>query len=226
MLELKNVEKEYQLGKVVVPVLRNINFKIKKGEFVSIMGPSGSGKTTMLNLIGFLDRPTRGKVYIEGKDTSLLNDNQLAKIRNRKIGFIFQMYNIIARLTALENVMMPMMYAGVPASERKKRAEQLLEQVGLGDRKNHHPTELSGGERQRVSIARALANNPQILVADEPTGNLDSKSGKMIMEILKELNKKGQTIILVTHNPELSKYAQREVKMIDGEIIEKGGRGG
>ncbi len=218
VVELRNVFKNYQLGKVTVRVLKNINLIVKKGEFLSIIGPSGSGKSTLLNLIGCLDKPTSGKIYIDGIDSSGMNDNQLALLRNKKIGFVFQMFNLIGRLSALENVMLPMWYAGVPYKERIRRAKKLLKIVGLEGRENHKPNELSGGERQRVAIARALANEPELILADEPTGNLDTKTGEKILEILEHLNKNGKTVILITHNPSLSKKAKREVKLIDGEI--------
>ena len=219
IVELKGVTKVYRLGKVFVPALRGINLDIRKGEFISIMGPSGSGKTTLMNIIGCLDRPTEGKVLIEGKNVAELSDDELARIRREKIGFVFQQFNLIPRLTALENVALPMWFAGINKRERERRAKKLLELVGLGDRIKHKPAELSGGERQRVSIARALANNPEIILADEPTGNLDTKSGKEIMKILKKLNKKGKTIVLVTHDEIFAKEAERIIRIRDGKLI-------
>ncbi|MDY6964678.1 MAG: ABC transporter ATP-binding protein [Halobacteriota archaeon] len=204
------------MGEITVPALRGINLKIDEGEFVAIIGPSGSGKSTLLNMIGCLDRPTSGRVIIEGVDTSELSDNELAKIRREKIGFIFQQFNLIRTLDASENVALPMMFDGVESDKRMRRAEELLEIVGLAHRKNHKPPELSGGEQQRVSIARALANDPEIIFGDEPTGNLDTKSGEIVMTFLEELNKKGETLVIVTHDPEIAKRADRTISMRDG----------
>ncbi len=206
------------MDQVEVPALRGITLSIAKDEFVSMMGPSGSGKSTLLNLIGCLDRPTRGKVFIDRKDISKLNDNSLAEIRRKKIGFVFQQFNLIPRLSALENVALPMWFAGMDKNRRVKRAATLLERVGLHERIRHKPTELSGGERQRVSIARALANDPELILADEPTGNLDSKSGNEILELLESLNNDGKTIIMVTHDPDYGRRAQRMIKLKDGLI--------
>lgn len=219
MVEVEGLEKIYQMGKVKVPALREVSFKIEAGEFVAIMGPSGSGKSTLMNLIGCLDRPTSGKVSLEGIVTQDLDDNQLAKIRNRKIGFVFQTFNLLPRSTALENVELPMVYAGVPQGERRKRAQELLSSVGLTERAFHRPNELSGGEGQRVAIARALANSPSIILADEPTGNLDSKSGEEILAIFQKLNKEGTTLILVTHNRSIAEYSQRIIQLKDGKVI-------
>lgn len=219
ILKLEGVEKVYKMGKVDVPALRGVDIEIERGEYVSIVGPSGSGKSTLLNLIGLLDNPSKGKVYIDGEDVSMLNENQLAKIRRDKIGFIFQQFNLIPRLTALENVELPMWFSGLSKTKRVKRAAELLRKVGLGDRIKHRPTELSGGETQRVAIARALANNPEVILADEPTGNLDSKASIEIMDLLRKLNKEGRTIILVTHEPEFAKMAKRTVRIIDGRAI-------
>ncbi|MEE8167499.1 MAG: ABC transporter ATP-binding protein [Candidatus Hydrothermarchaeales archaeon] len=219
IIKLENVEKIYKMGKVEVPALRGIDIDIKKGEYVSIIGPSGSGKSTIMNLIGALDRPTRGKVFIDGNDVSKMNEDALAAIRRKKIGFVFQQFNMIPRLTALENVELPMWFAGLSKVDRAKRAAELLKNVGLGGRMRHKPTELSGGEIQRVAIARALSNEPEILLADEPTGNLDTKSGEGIMEILKDLNERGKTIILVTHEEEFAKRAERTVHIRDGKIV-------
>ncbi|MEE8403273.1 MAG: ABC transporter ATP-binding protein [Candidatus Hydrothermarchaeaceae archaeon] len=219
IIRLEDVEKIYIMGNVEVPALRGVSLAIKNGEYLSIMGPSGSGKSTLMNLIGALDRPTKGKVFIEEKDISKLSDNDLARIRRENIGFIFQQFNLIPRLTALENVELPMWYAGVSKVKRVKRAAELLRLVGLEDRMKHRPTELSGGQMQRVCIARALSNDPDIIMADEPTGNLDSKSGEEIMEILKDLNEQGKTIIKVTHEEDYAKMAQRTIYIRDGMIV-------
>lgn len=216
MIRTENLVKTYTMGEITVPALRGINLKIDEGEFVAIIGPSGSGKSTLLNMIGCLDRPTSGRVIIEGVDTSELSDNELAKIRREKIGFIFQQFNLIRTLDASENVALPMMFDGVESDKRMRRAEELLEIVGLAHRKNHKPPELSGGEQQRVSIARALANDPEIIFGDEPTGNLDTKSGEIVMTFLEELNKKGETLVIVTHDPEIAKRADRTISMRDG----------
>ena len=217
IIELRDVCKDYGIGEAKIKAVCDVNLKIKKSESIAIMGPSGSGKSTMLHLIGCLDRPTRGKIFIDGVDVSNLGDNDLARLRREKIGFIFQFFNLIPSFTALENVELPMIFSKKP--NRKKRAEELLKLVGLQNRMNHHPKELSGGETQRVSIARALANEPQIILADEPTGNLDSKSGKEIMEILKKLNKeRGVTLLIITHDSSIAKHAERIVKIIDGKI--------
>lgn len=223
LIELKNVKKVYRMGKVDVPALKGINLKIKRNEFVSIVGASGSGKSTLLNVMCCLSRPTEGKVLIEGKDTAKMSDDELAVIRGEKIGFVFQTFNLIQRLTALENVMLPMWFLGKGEKERKERAKKLLEMVGLGHRIKHKPSELSGGERQRVAIARALANDPPIIVGDEPTGNLDSKTGKEIINIFKELYKQGRTIILVTHDMSIARQAKRRIYLKDGKIIKMEG---
>ncbi|MEM3536595.1 MAG: ABC transporter ATP-binding protein [Candidatus Bathyarchaeia archaeon] len=215
-----NLKKTYLLGKVPVEALRGVNLRVDEGEFLAILGPSGSGKSTLLNLLGALDKPTDGRVLIEDVDISRLNDNQLADLR-RRIGFVFQFFNLIPRLTARQNVELPMAIAGLSREERKKRAEELLETVGLKQRMNHKPTELSGGEQQRVAIARALANNPSFLLMDEPTGNIDSKTAGEIMQLVKELNaNKGVTIIMVTHDQRLASESKRMVKMLDGLIVE------
>jgi putative ABC transport system ATP-binding protein len=222
IVELVNVRKNYRIGKFSVQALNGISLRVKTGEFMSIMGPSGSGKTTLLNLIGALDRPTDGKVFIRGVDISTLNDNELAELRNREIGFVFQYFNLIHRMTAVENVELPMAFAGVPREQRRKRAVELLERVGLADRINHRPMELSGGEHQRVAIARALVNNPSVVLCDEPTGNLDSKTGDEILKLLRELNKEQkQTFIIVTHNPLAARSTDRIVYMMDGMVIKE-----
>jgi putative ABC transport system ATP-binding protein len=221
IVEAVNLRKTYMLGKVPVEALRGVNLKVEKGDFLAILGPSGSGKSTLLNLIGALDKPTDGIVLIDGVDISKLNDNQLADLR-RRIGFVFQFFNLIPRLTARQNVELPMTIAGLSRDERTKRAEELLEIVGLRERMNHKPSELSGGEQQRVAIARALANNPAFLLMDEPTGNIDSKTANEIIGLVKKLNEeKNVTIILVTHDQRLAKEAARTVQMLDGLIVEE-----
>lgn len=220
LIKLEHLWKVYQLGKVEITVLKDINLEIQRGDFMTIMGPSGSGKSTLMYLIGCLDTPTKGKVFLENTDVSLLSNNQLASIRGRKIGFVFQQFNLLPNLTALENVTLPMVFQKKPEKERIERAKDLLISVGLGKRINHRPAELSGGERQRVAIARALANDPEIIVADEPTGNLDSTSGKVVMDIFKDLHQKeGRTIVVVTHDPNIAKYSKKIVHIKDGRII-------
>jgi len=220
VVEAVNLKKTYMLGKVPVEALRGVNLKVETGEFLAVLGPSGSGKSTLLNLIGALDKPTDGTVLIDGVDISRLNDNQLANLR-RGIGFVFQFFNLIPRLTARQNVELPMAISGLSKDERRKRAEELLEIVGLKERMNHKPTELSGGEQQRVAIARALANNPSFLLLDEPTGNIDSKNAMEIIQLVKRLNaSKGVTIIMVTHDQRLASEAKRTLKMLDGLIVE------
>ena len=218
LIKLENVHKDYQLDDVEVPAINGISLNINKGEFVAIMGPSGSGKSTAMNLVGCLDFPTRGEIYLDKYNISNLDESDLAQIRGKKIGFIFQTFNLIPSLTALENVAMPMTFQGISRKEKTEKARKLLDLVGLKDRMNHLPNQLSGGQRQRVAIARALINDPEIILADEPTGNLDSKTGDEIIRILKELNKKGKTIILVTHNPNLSMLADKTIYLKDGKI--------
>ena len=218
MIEINEVSKVYKMGKEKVVALNNVSLKIDKGEFVAIIGPSGSGKSTLMHIVGGLDSPTSGTISIEGHDISRLKDKQLSKYRNEKIGFVFQAFNLENSQTALENVMMPLIFAGISKKERKERALKALEQVGLKDLAKHKPNEMSGGQRQRVSIAWALVNNPEIIFADEPTGNLDSKSGENIMQLFKEINAKGFTVIMVTHNPEEANKAKRVIKIKDGEI--------
>jgi len=220
ILELRDVWKVYLLGKVEVPAVRGVNMRVDKGEYLCIQGPSGSGKSTMLNLIGCLDSPTAGTVLLGGLDTSRMSEDTLARARRKMVGFVFQTFNLIPGLTAKENVAIPMRFDGVSKASATRRAEQLLDIVGLMDRVNHKPGELSGGERQRVAIARALVNDPQILLADEPTGNLDTKSGMMIIELLESLNEKGITLIHITHNPVHAKRADRVLHLVDGKIIE------
>lgn len=204
IIELKDVKKYYHMGEVVVKAVDGINLKVHKGEFVAIMGPSGSGKSTSMNLVGSLDVPTKGHIYLDGEDISTMSESDLAQVRGKKIGFIFQSFNLIPNLTAKENIAVPMMFQGVDVFERDAVAEELLNLVELGERKNHYPNELSGGQRQRVAIARALANDPEVILADEPTGNLDSQTGEIVIRFLKKLNSEGKTIILVTHDKELA----------------------
>lgn len=220
VISIKGVTKTYVNGKLKVPVLHGIDLSIKEGEFTSIMGPSGSGKSTFMNILGALDRPTSGSYVLAGKEVANLSDDELAYVRNKKIGFVFQSFNLLSKLTAKENVALPMVYAGVDKASRNARAEELLTAVGLGERMDHLPAEMSGGQRQRVAIARALANDPAIIMADEPTGNLDSKSTVEVMDIFMNLYKQGRTIILVTHEPEIATYASRNVVLKDGLIIE------
>ena len=218
IIDIQNLKKDYQLGTVIVPALRNINVSINKNEYVAIMGPSGSGKSTLMNILGCLDTATEGTYFFEGVDVSKLDDDALAKIRNKKIGFVFQTFNLLPRADALHNVELPLIYSGIPKKERRVKARDALERVGLADRMDHRPSELSGGQRQRVAIARALVNNPSIIFADEPTGNLDTKTGEEIMEILQELYKLGNTIILVTHEPYIAEHAKRIIRLRDGLI--------
>jgi putative ABC transport system ATP-binding protein len=221
IIETLNLRKVYMLGKVPVEALRGVNLKVEEGEFLSVLGPSGSGKSTLLNLIGALDKPTDGKIFIEGVDVTTLKDGQLADLR-RRIGFVFQFFNLISRFTARQNVELPMAIAGLGKEERRRRAEELLKVVGLADRMNHKPAELSGGEQQRVAIARALANNPRFLLMDEPTGNIDSKNAMEIIQLVKRLNQeKGITIIMVTHDQRLASEANRTVHMLDGLIVDE-----
>ncbi len=221
MIHLKNVQKVYPMGEVNVPALRGIDLTIQPGEFVAIMGPSGSGKSTLMHLLGCLDLPSDGLVQLDGHDITKLDEDTLAQIRGKKIGFIFQTFNLIPTLTALENVELPLFFQGVPRAERRARALELLHKVGLEERAHHRPAQLSGGERQRVAIARALANDPEIILADEPTGNLDSESGQAILDLLAQLHREGKTIILVTHNPEAAAYAQRILRIKDGRLVEE-----
>lgn len=221
IIRLDNVWKIYRMGNVEVPALRGLNLEIKDGEFVAIMGPSGSGKSTSMNMVGCLDIPTKGRILLDNRDISKMTESELAQIRGRKIGFIFQQFNLIPTLTALENIMLPMIFQNKSKEDRVKRATELLELVDLGDRMNHKPTELSGGQQQRVAIARSLANDPEVILADEPTGNLDSKTGDSVMSFLCNLHAtKGKTIIMVTHDAHVAESAERIELLMDGEIVE------
>jgi len=218
IIEVRSLEKEYNLGAVVVKALRGIDLNVEPNEYLAIMGPSGSGKSTLMNIIGCLDTPSAGDYFFEGKNVSGLDDDQLAEIRNQKIGFVFQTFNLLPRADALHNVELPLIYRGIPTKERRKKAMEALERVGLGDRIHHRPNELSGGQRQRVAIARALVNNPSIILADEPTGNLDTTTGEEIMAIFEELYEQGNTIILVTHERYIAEHSRRIVHLRDGLI--------
>lgn len=224
-IRLRDIKKIYKMGGQELAALNGINLDIKRGEFAALMGPSGSGKSTLMNILGCLDRPTIGSYELEGKEVAHLSDDELAMMRNKHIGFVFQNFNLLSRISSLENVALPLVYAGVGVSARRKRAQQVLEAVGLGDRAEHMPNELSGGQRQRVAIARALVNNPEIIMADEPTGNLDTKSTKEIMEIFQEMHGRGKTIILVTHEPEIAVCANRQLLVRDGVITRDEGKG-
>ncbi|MDC2972768.1 ABC transporter ATP-binding protein [Gammaproteobacteria bacterium] len=218
MIKTENLTKDYETGTQVVSALKGINLSVEKGEFLSIMGPSGSGKTTLMNIIGCLDSPTNGSYYLNDKSVSKLDDDELAKIRNEEIGFVFQSFHLLARNTAFDNVMLPLKYAGLSKEEATKRSNNVLDLVGLSSRSKHTPAELSGGQQQRVAIARALVNEPSILFADEPTGNLDSKTGQDVMKIFKDLNENGQTIILITHEDSIAKQSNRIITIMDGLI--------
>lgn len=218
IIHLENIVKNYKVGTQVVRALRSVSVDIYKGEYVAIMGASGSGKSTLMNIIGCLDTPTSGKYVLNGKDVSRLSDDRLAEIRNSEIGFVFQVFNLLPRNTALENVMLPLVYSGIRKAERKRRAEETLVDVGLEDRMTHRPNELSGGQRQRVAIARALVNKPALLLADEPTGNLDSKISEEIMKLFAEIHRKGNTLVMVTHEEDIALHAHRIIRLKDGEI--------
>jgi len=219
VLELKNVNKFFAFDSIRINALKNINLTLQKGELAAIMGPSGSGKSTLMYIMGFLDSPSSGQIIFEGKDASHLTENQLAKIRNEKIGFVFQMFNLLPRTSALENVLLPLTYAQTDKNQAKIRAFQLMERIGIAHRANHFSNQMSGGEQQRVAIARALINNPSLILADEPTGNLDSKTGEEIIKILKEINEEGKTIIIVTHDQEVAKKCGRIIKIKDGQLV-------
>ncbi len=222
ILQLKDIYKEYQQGKLVVPVLKYVNFSMKEGEYVAIMGPSGSGKTTLMNIIGCLDKATSGEFYMDGQDVNQCSENEMSDLRLHKLGFVFQNFHLLPKQSALENVEMPLNYAGVPKKARKERAFRALERVGLAERVNFRPNQLSGGQMQRVAIARAIVNGPKILLADEPTGALDSKSSSQVMELFQSLNNDGVTILMITHDAEIAEYAGRTVLIRDGELLEKG----
>lgn len=219
MIELSQVKKSYQIGGETIDVLREINMKIEPGEYLSIMGPSGSGKSTIMNIIGCLDRPTSGIYRLDGEDISSYGERELAGVRNRLIGFVFQQFQLLPRLNAIKNVELPMIYSGIPRKERRERAERALEKVGLKDRMRHMPNELSGGQKQRVAIARAIVNEPKLILADEPTGALDTKTSRDIMEQFTELNEEGTTVVLVTHEPEIADYTSRIIMVRDGVIV-------
>lgn len=218
VIDIKNIGKTYKIGEVTVNALVNVDLNINKGEYVALMGPSGSGKSTLMNILGCLDTPSKGSYNLNGIDVSNMTDNELAEIRNKEIGFIFQTFNLLSRNTSLENVALPLVYAGIPKNERLEKAKKSLESVGLGDRIEHKPNELSGGQRQRVAIARALVNSPAIILADEPTGNLDTKTSHEIMDLLEEIHEKGNTVIIVTHEEDIAKRAKRIVRLRDGLI--------
>lgn len=220
LIRLREIRKVYRMGEVDIEALRGVSLEVDEGEFLAIMGASGSGKTSLMNIMGCLDRPTAGEYLLGGKDITKLSDDELAEVRNKKIGFVFQSFNLLARTSALENVEMPLIYGDrMSSSEKHKRAKELLEKVGLGERIHHHPSQLSGGEQQRVAIARALVNRPSLILADEPTGNLDTKASAEIMALFKELNAEGITIVMVTHEPDIAEYAKRKIFMRDGRII-------
>lgn len=218
LLEIRDIKRDFKLGNEVLHVLKGIWLSIEKGEYVALMGPSGSGKSTLMNILGCLDTPTSGEYILNGRDVSKLSDGELADIRNKEIGFVFQTFNLMPRTTALDNVALPMIYAGIERSKRRERATEVLELVGLGDRKMHKPNELSGGQRQRVAVARALVNHPSIILADEPTGNLDSKTSYEIMALFDEIHQKGNTVILVTHEEDIAQHAHRIIRLRDGLI--------
>ena len=220
MISLINIVKRYMMGEEEIMALAGVDLSIARNEYVALIGPSGSGKSTLMNLLGCLDTPSEGKYILNGRDTSTMNDNELAKVRNQEIGFIFQSFHLLPRMSVLQNVMQPLVYRGIPAWERAKLAAQALNKVGLGDRMAHRPNQLSGGQRQRVAIARALVGNPSILLADEPTGNLDSKTSAEIMALFDELHQQGQTVIVVTHEPDIAAHCHRTLRVSDGKIVQ------
>ncbi|MCU0569154.1 MAG: ABC transporter ATP-binding protein [Oculatellaceae cyanobacterium Prado106] len=219
MITLENIIKTYQMGEMSVPILKGIDLSIAQGEYVAIMGVSGSGKSTLMNIIGCLDRPTSGHYYLENRDLTTLDKDELAYIRNQRIGFVFQQFNLLPRATALENVMLPMVYAGIPKADRRTRATEALQQVGLGDRLNNRPNQLSGGQQQRVAIARSLVNHPALLLADEPTGALDTQTSQEVMHLFHDLNEQGITVVLITHEPDVAAQAKRTIQVQDGLVV-------
>jgi putative ABC transport system ATP-binding protein len=219
MLKLEQIGKSYHLGETEMPILRDINLTILRGDYTAIMGASGSGKSTLMNILGCLEPPTEGRYYFDGRDVTVLSDDERTDLRNFRIGFVFQQFNLLSRLSALENVMLPMVYAGYPRRERQRRASRMLEGVGLGDRLDHLPSQLSGGQQQRVAIARALVNQPELVLADEPTGALDSRTGREVMDLIAELHREGITIVLVTHDASVAQRAQRIVRIEDGRLL-------
>ena len=221
LIDLRNINKTYRNGDQELKVLKNINLTVEEGEFVAIMGPSGSGKSTLMNIIGMLDRPSTGEYFLGNEDVANLGDKKLAKVRNNQIGFVFQQFFLLSKLNALQNVELPLIYAGASQGSRRNLAKQYLEKVDLGTRMTHLPSELSGGQKQRVAIARALVNQPDMIVADEPTGSLDSQSQEMVLEVFKKLAQTGKTVLIVTHNPEVAEYADVIIKMKDGEVVEE-----
>ena len=223
MIELVNIHRDFRVGDQTVHALDDVSLSIEAGAYVSIMGPSGSGKSTLLNLLGLLDRPSAGNYYLNGQDVTDLDDRQQARVRNREIGFVFQMLHLVPRLTAAENIALPLVLAGVPAEERKSRVDHMLAELGLSDRSHHKPDQLSGGQRQRVAIARATVTEPEVLLADEPTGNLDHRSGQDVIRILEQLNSRGITLIMVTHDPEMGQRARRQLHMMDGRLVDDHG---
>ena len=226
LIETRDLWKTYVMGSEEIHALQGVSIQIERGEYVAIMGPSGSGKSTLMNLIGCLDTPSKGSYLLNSKEVAEMNDDELARIRNEEIGFVFQTFNLLPRATALHNVELPLIYAGMPSRERQDRARQALEKVELTSRATHRPNELSGGQRQRVAIARALVNDPSILLADEPTGNLDSKNGEAVMELLRELHREGATICMVTHDPRYARHADRSIHLFDGRVVEEDGSKG
>jgi putative ABC transport system ATP-binding protein len=223
MIELVNIHRNFRVGDQTVHALDDVSLSIQAGAYVSIMGPSGSGKSTLLNLLGLLDRPSSGNYYLNGQDVTDLDDRQQARVRNREIGFVFQMFHLVPRLTAAENIALPLVLAGVPTEQRKPRVERMLAELGLSDRSHHKPDQLSGGQRQRVAIARATVTEPEVLLADEPTGNLDHRSGQDVIRILEQLNSRGITLIMVTHDPEMGQRARRQLHMMDGRLVNDDG---
>lgn len=220
MISLTNIVKRYMMGEEEIMALAGVDLSIQRNEYVALIGPSGSGKSTLMNLLGCLDTPSEGKYILNGRDTSTMNDNELAKVRNQEIGFVFQSFHLLPRMSVLQNVMQPLVYRGIPSAERVKMATQALSKVGLGDRMSHRPNQLSGGQRQRVAVARALVGNPSILLADEPTGNLDSKTSAEIMALFDELHRQGQTVIVVTHEPDIAAHCHRTLRVSDGKIVQ------